>query len=459
MVSLRGDLEQRLPYPMADYQRQCSTIILESVAKGGNIEIPILMARRSGKTDMTALTAMTVGVYYCRFLREDIDIGFINPTKTEQGIMVTRDRLRRRCLDVKGYLEIGLDVETVLDEGRKTADFIFIGPDHYEARIRAISADAHANEKGAGFQLSFFEQVEDMDEDVMKSILFPMAAGQVLQSCRVLAGTPSLEVKNNYFYDRTRTLRYPQFVDDKFAAHWRPDYGGWVAKERDRLGEDSDVYKTQYRCIWVVARNRLADRDKMLSLAKDYTLEPTRDRIAGTDVAKDVDSTVCTVIEREGADHHILAWYEAENIDYETQADELKMFLQDYQVTANMVDATGVGDPVVDMLSLRCRGVCETIPFKFTTESHDSVWKVYEPELRHDRLHYPKTIQDDGQKRCRDRFIEQHLIAERKVMGNRIKVEKPPRKGSHIDYVISSALAVYCSVRGRRSEPDAVGGG
>jgi len=403
---------------------------------------------------------MTVGIYYVKDLQEDIDIGFINPAKTEQGIMVTRDRLRNQCLNVRGYLEVGLKVQTVLDEGRKTADFIFIGPEGYEARIRAISADKHANQKGAGFQLSFFEQVEDMDEDVMKTILFPMAAGQVLQSCRVLAGTPSLEVKNNYFYEITRNLRYPQFVDDKFAAYWRPDYGDWVAKERERLGEDSDVYKTQYRCVWVVARNRLVDRDKILSLGlKDYTPEPTRERFAGTDVAKDVDSTVCTVIEQEGADHHILAWYEAENTDYETQYDELKAFLQEWAVQANMVDATGLGDPVVDSLTKRCRGVCHTIPFEFTSDSHDKLWKTYEPELRHDRLHYPKTIEDDGQKRCRNRFIEQHLIAERKVMGNKIKVEKPARKGSHIDYVISSALAVYCSIHGRSSEPNAVGGG
>jgi hypothetical protein len=445
---------------MADYQRQGSSIILEAVAQGGNIEIPFAWARRVGKTDMTSMTAMTVGVYYVKALQEDIDIGFINPAKTEQGIMVTRDRLRRRCLDVKGYLQVGLEVETVLDLGRKTADFVFVGPEGYEARIRCISADAHANEKGAGFQLSFFEQVEDMDEDVMKSILFPMAAGQVLQSCRVLAGTPSLEVKNNYFYDITRNLRYPQFVDDKFAEHWRPDYGEWVRKERERLGAESEVYKTQYRCIWIIARNRLADKDKMISLGQlDYQPEAGRDRFAGTDVAKDIDSTVCTILEMEGADEHILAWYEAEGTDYETQYDELKAFLQDWGVVSNMVDATGVGDPVVDSLSKRCRGVCHTIPFEFTSDSHDTLWKTYEPELRHDRLHYPKNIEDEIQQRCRNRFIEQHCKAERRVIGNKIKVEKPARKGSHIDYVISSALAVYCAIHGKASEPDAVGGG
>jgi len=459
MIWLRSQLELRLPYPLADYQLEGSTIIIEAVAEGGNIELPMLWARRVGKTDMTALTAMTVGVYWCRFLREDLDIGFINPAKTEQGIMVTRDRLRRRCLDVKGFLQVGLEVETVLDAGRKTADFVFVGPDHYEARIRAISADAHANEKGAGFQLSFFEQVEDMDEEVMKTILFPMAAGQVLTSCRVLAGTPSMQIKNNYFFDKSRTLRYPQFVDDKFAAYWRPDYGEWVAKERDRLGEDSDVYKTQYRCVWVQARNRLTDRDQLRDLAKDYEPDPVRQRFAGTDIAKDIDSTVCTVIEQEGGDHHILGWYEAHNTDYETQADELRVFLQSFAVESNMVDATGVGDPVVDMLSNRCRGICRTIPIKLTPEAHDAIWKVYEPELRHGRLHYPKTIKDEEQKRLRNRFIEQHCIADRRVIGNKIKVEKPTKKGSHIDYVISSALAVFCSVRGRSSEPDAVGGG
>lgn len=63
MLWLRRQLEARLPYPMADYQLKGSTMILQAVAKGGNEEIPLLWARRVGKTDMTALTAMTVGVY------------------------------------------------------------------------------------------------------------------------------------------------------------------------------------------------------------------------------------------------------------------------------------------------------------------------------------------------------------------------------------------------------------
>jgi hypothetical protein len=459
MLWLRDELAKRMPYPMTDYQMRGSSMIIRAVAKGGNQEIPFLWGRRVGKTDMTALTAMTVGVYFVRVLQNDIDIGFINPARTEQGVMVTRDRLRLKCLEVKGYLEVGLDVQTLLNEGRKTADFVFRGKDGYEARIRAISADKHANQKGAGFQLSFFEQVEDMDEETMKMILFPMAAGSVISSCRILAGTPSLAVENNYFYEMTRNLRYPQFVDDKFASHFRPDYGEWIAKERETLGEDSDIYKTQYRCLWVVLRNRLIDRDALMLLAKPYESDVTRSRYAGTDVAKDIDSTVCTVIEQEGSDHHILGWYEAHNTDYETQADELRVFLQSFAVESNMVDATGVGDPVVDMLSNRCRGICRTIPIKLTPEAHDAIWKVYEPELRHGRLHYPKTIKDEEQKRLRNRFIEQHCIADRRVIGNKIKVEKPTKKGSHIDYVISSALAVYCSARGRSSDPDAVGGG
>jgi len=447
MIWLRQELERRMPYLMTDYQLKASSMIIEAVAKGGNIELPILWARRVGKTDMTALTAMTVGIYFVRFLRHDIDIGFINPAKTEQGIMVTRDRLRQKCIDVKGYLEIGLDVETLLDQGRKTADFVFRSSDNYEARIRAISADIHANEKGAGFQLSFFEQVEDMDEQTMKTILFPMAAGAVISSCRVLAGTPGLVVENNYFYELTRRLRYPQFVDDKFASHFRPDYGEWVEKERERLGEDSDEYKTQYRCIWVVLRNRLIDRDTMILLAKDYESDQTRFRYAGTDVAKDVDRTVCTVIERAGAEHHILAWYEAEGTDYEEQADEIKAFLTPWRVQTNLVDATGVGDPVVDMLVNRCRGICETVPIKLSLQNHDAVWKIYEGELTHGRLNYPKTFTDPEQKRRCNRFIDEHCIADRNVVSNMIKVQKPNRKDAHINYVISSGLAVYAAVK------------
>jgi hypothetical protein len=444
---------------LTPYQREYRELLIRSALSGHALIIPIQWSRQTGKTEANVHAAIALAIYNIRWLQRNYPVAIVTPSRQEQSVVVTRVRLGLYADRLNTWLKIALGIDFALAKGRRTDDYIFVSSSGFEAPFHCVSASPSAFQKGQTYPLMFLEQVEDMDEEVMKTILFPMAAGQVLQSCRVLAGTPSMQIKNNYFFDKSRTLRYPQFVDDKFAAYWRPDYGEWVEKEKDRLGEESDEYKTQYRCVWVQARNRLTDRDQLRDLAKDYEPDPVRQRFAGTDVAKDVDSTVCTVIEQEGADHHILGWYEAHNTDYETQADELRVFLQSFAVESNMVDATGVGDPVVDMLSNRCRGICRTIPIKLMPEAHDAIWKVYEPELRHGRLHYPKTIKDEEQKRLRNRFIEQHCIADRRVIGNKIKVEKPTKKDSHIDYVISSALAVYCSARGRSSDPDAVGGG
>jgi len=61
------------------------------------------------------------------------------------------------------------------------------------------------------------------------------------------------------------------------------------------------------------------------------------------------------------------------------------------------VDSTGAGDPVCDMLAGKLRGICQVIPYQFTSRSIDSLYKVYDRELSQGRLHYPKSMSDPEQ--------------------------------------------------------------
>jgi hypothetical protein len=372
--------------------------------------------------------------------------------------MVTRERLRERVAELRPYLELTCGIRTELGDGRKTPDFVFIDSTGYECRIRALSADPSAHVKGAGFNLMLLEQVEEMDEQKMKTDIFPMAAGEEMQCCRVLGGNPSLEVLNNYYRERTRSLKYPFLVDWKAAAQFRPTYGEFVQQEMSRLGEDSDEFRTQYGCEWIQLRNRLIEREQLMLLARPYLSEANPVRYGGLDIAKMVDRTVLTIIEQSGTDLHILSWLELEGTNYEEQADLVTAFLGQYKPVKTLVDSTGVGDPVLDMLTQRCRGITQIEGFKFTPESRDHLWKIYQRELAQGRLSYPTEATSEEQKRYRRRFEEEHIDAERETKANKINVRAPTRKGAHDDYIVSAALAVYAATQGHSSAPDAVWG-
>lgn len=440
-------VEGQVDRPLVEPQLLVSTEIARCALAGGNHELDMLWCRRFGKTEMLVQTGITLGLYWIHRLSANFLIGLVNPARNEQGIMVTKMRLQERLTQLEPWMNLTLGVHKILGDGRKTPDYILRDSSGAECQIRAISADASAHEKGAGFNLMFLEQVEEMDEQVMKTIIFPMATGEELESTQVLAGTPSLEVENHYFHDKSRELRYPFLVDDKTAGHFRPSYATWVAMEKERLGEDSDEYRTQYGCQWIQVRNRLIGKEALALLAKKWTPNPENARYAGTDVAKLVDRTICTMYERSGAEMIIIDWLELEGTDYEDQADKIVTFTDAYNARVNMVDLRGPGIVLADML--RRRGKTKTEGFQGTPQSNNELYTIYEREIRHQRVRY--IAYSDGEPatrtRSRNRFIEEHLDVERHFVGNLLKLEAPNKKGFHDDYVSSGALGVYGAVK------------
>jgi electron transfer flavoprotein alpha subunit len=183
-------------------------------------------------------------------------------------------------------------------------------------------------------------------------------------------------------------------------------------------------------------------------LEKEYTPDPTNARYAGTDCAKQVDRTVCTVLERSGAELIAIDWLELEGTNYEEQADLIAAFLKEYKPVVNLVDATATQDMIVDMLANRCRGICHTEGFKFTAESADQLWKIYEREIHQGRLRYIKARpkEPEALTRSRNRFIEEHQDVKRVLRANKLKLTAPNRRGAHDDYVASAALGVYAAI-------------
>jgi hypothetical protein len=450
-IAVRRELQTLFGLNLVDYQLRVSNEIIQACIRGGNNEIPLLWARRSGKTEMLVQTAITLGIYWTHVLGRPFRVGSINPARDEQGVAVTRDRIRERLEKIDPWLSMN-GIEKFLDKGRKTEDYILRDMEtQAECPFRCISADKSAHVKGAGFHLLLLEQVEEMDETKMRSEIFEMPVGSELVSTRVLAGNPSLEISNHYYLDRTVALEYPFLVDWKTAGRYRPSYGTWVQKESERLGIESDEFRSQFGCEWIQQRNRLTNPDAFRLLQADAPAGMTGQRVGGLDLAKRADNTVLTIGERRGFETFILAWLELEGTNYEQQIDLIVEAVKKWSVATLAVDCTGAGDPVCDMLTGKLRGICQVIPFQFTQRSTDSLYKVYDRELSQGRLHYPKSMSDPEQTRYLTRFVEQQLAAEKEYKTNLLNVRAPDRRGAHDDYCASGALMIYAATQPDRS--------
>jgi len=439
--ALRDALLDATAVSLYPYQEPLSNLIIDKSLEGGPQEIPLQWARQSGKTETLIQSALPLALYNIRWLQRDFRIAFIAPSKEEQVVVVTRSRILRYARWLKPWLMTEIGVETFLDTGLRTADLIFRSSSGYEAPFRCISANPQAFVKGHTMQLMFFEQVEEMDETKMTEHIMPFGAGSETGCLSVLAGSCSPTIANDYYYRAIMERKErgpPFFVDWKLAEKYKPGYGDYVRDQMRRLGEDSDIFRTQYGNEWVLPRNKLIDRDSLLKLQwSKRELSEKNLRVAGIDIAKRADNTVVTVAERQGPLILIVAWLEFEGTDYEVQAEDIAKFLSSWKVQIAEVDITGPGDPVYDMLVRRLGDICSVREQRFSPQENDRLYKQLERELLHKRLLYP--AEDSLMQR---RFFEQLVDAEKVYKQNLLQVEAPKRPNAHDDYVASAALTV-----------------
>jgi hypothetical protein len=413
------------------------------------VEFPIQWARQSGKTETHVHTTIALAIYNARWLQREFRIAFLAPSKQEQTVVVTRDRLQMYVSRLMPWLKPILGMDTVLGEGRRTADFIFRASTGIESSVRCVSGAPKAHVKAHTFQLMFLEQVEDMDEEKMKNDIFPFGAGSETGCLTVLAGSAAPKVINNYYYNAIQKqieetgIKPPWFVDDALAAMYRPGYGKFVAEMRLKIGEDSDAFRTQFGNEWILPRNKLIDRNLLLNLkwhAGQIQFDARGLKACGLDVGKSVDSSVLTYGTRQGERSYIQGWLEKEGTDYEKQGRDFAELIAAQNLQTLEIDATGPGAALADIIEARLRDIphpCQLTRFMFTSQNNNDLYVQYEKEITHSRVLYP--AEESKEQR---RFIEQHLDVERIITRNLLNLKAPNRANAHDDYVASAALMV-----------------
>lgn len=261
-----------------------------------------------------------------------------------------------------------------------------------------------------------------------------------------------------------------------------PRYRKYVAKERERMGEDSDDFCMKYRLHWLLERGMFVSpdllkecgvtgSDQSLAVEKGrgrhrrkvsfkrspnvVTYDPQTPNIAASiDVGRD-NSTVVTVGKvfwdnpiaygnETRYPIHIYNWLELQGDDHEAQQPQIIEFLKNYRVSMVIIDATGKGDPIYSRLSAELAEFDITvIPFIFSAQSKDVGYKVFGQELRSHRISFPAGARASRLKKWQ-KFVSQMEDLEKSWRGQIMVVNKPKDdKEARDDYPDSCMLLCF----------------
>jgi hypothetical protein len=225
-----------------------------------------------------------------------------------------------------------------------------------------------------------------------------------------------------------------------------------IAKEKARLGEDSDEFQMSYECIWMLDRGMFITEeqleelgDKSMQVVTHYTDSPI---VIGVDVAQKHDSTVVTAVwvDWEHPDefglysHRILNWLELHGENWETQYRQICEFASRYRVMRMGVDAQGMGAPVAERLGVLLPNI-EVVPMMMNPIDQSERWTHLMQLIQRGLIGWPAHSRT-RRLRVFQRFIQQMSDVEKEYRGKYLLVGSPKNeKNMHDDFIDSLALA------------------
>lgn len=432
------------------YQIEILNAVLRSVQARAGLTFSVEVSRQGGKNEMSAQLELLLLVLH---MLKGGDAIKASPTFRPQAL-ISLARLRDR-LEQSGFQGVWKQ-----DHGYA----IRLG----RARQVFLSADSTASVVGhtAGILLEI-DEAQDVPSDRYSKDFRPMASST--NSTTVLYGTPWDDLS---LLEQIKQVNLEAEVRDGVRRHFRfdwehiakyvPEYGEYVRSERERLGEDHPLFRTQYRLLPLGRAGRLFTPAQLVQLRGDHQRQrfPAGGiHVAGLDLAgadedsdeplavvRPRDSTVLTLarvtwgsdpIGRIAPSIQVLDHF----ADVGTRHSALFQTLLDiirnvWKCKAVVVDATGIGAGVASFLKSALRSVVE--PFTFTASSKSELAFGLLAAVNAGRLKmYAGADENAGE------FWKQMELARSAIRPNlAMNFYVDPREG-HDDYLMSLALAVH----------------
>ncbi|MDD5313361.1 MAG: hypothetical protein PHO26_10035 [Dehalococcoidia bacterium] len=429
------------------YQQEVARAIFDSILQKKGLTFSVEIARQGGKNELSAHIEVLL---LTMFIAKGGTSIKCSPTFKPQTL-ISMNRLKDR-LDDFGY------------DGIWQAEFGYIlrlGA----ARQVFLSADESSNVVGHTADLLLeVDESQDINQDKYSKEFRPMASstnatsvhyGTTWDDGTLLEQTKQLNLELEKQDGIKRHFRYPW----EEVAKYNPGYATFVESERQRLGDDHPLFRTQYRLLPLPASGRLFSRAQVTQVIGSHSRlrsrQPGAIYVAGIDIAgqdEQLDEIILTRPQRDATVVTISEVVRNENkepslkvvehyawigkLHHELYPQLVAIIKNTWNCSRVLCDATGIGEPVASFLQKSCGARVQ--PFKFTQLSKSQLGFDLIAAVNSNRL---KCYAGDGSREFAEFLLELEKAKSQYRPNQTINFFVDPSEG-HDDYLMSLALCV-----------------
>jgi len=486
------------------YQMLFARRVVLAILRGEGGTVTALFSRQSGKSEIVACIALGLCLILPalaltfledkRFVRyrEGFWVGIFAPTNKHSYIVYSRMRSRVDSLWFKAILE---DPELGLYLKHSRGDsFAFSNG----SSVKADTASENVLNEGGTFHLIITDETQRLTaRKINKELrpqltatngLFVMIGTAFMSRCGFhadiranIAEEGRTGQRSHFEFDYESVIADRRRMFEQTGESQHLDYEKYVLQELQRLGGnvEDESFKMNFRLKWQDAFSNALDMTQFRDLGRsDIEAGPMALAklglgriVAGIDVAKDGDATwvsvghvdptpvldmgASTTVKREGGNVNDdpAVYYRITLIDWLVlrgnfegnygQYAQIVSFLRMYSALDTVcVDATGMGDPVWERLSVLMPEVL-WIPLKYTTQSKHHLYRWYLQEIGAKRFNYAAGLRTKEDERYKA-FDKQHNDLVRAYHGQYLTCLAGAEDG-HDDAPDSAALMLWAS--------------
>jgi len=445
------------------YQLEVARAVMDSIQKGTGLTFSVEIARQGGKNELSAhLEVLLLTLYMAR----GGNIIKCSPTFKPQTV-ISMERLKQR-LDDFGFDGIY----------RPQMGYIVqLG----NSKVVFLSAEGSSSVVGHTADILLeIDESQDVSKEKYTKEFRPM--GSATNVTTVLYGTTwddstlLEEVKQaNLELERKDGIKRHFRYDWQEVGRHNPDYLRFVQAERQRLGEEHPLFRTQYALLPINRGGGFLSRQQIALMLGEHQRqshpEGKRTYIAGIDLAgehepemmgcggsgasrvKGHDSTVITIAEVDVADPatsftaspslpllRVVEQYQWTGTPHSQLYAQMTHLLKDvWRCHRIAVDATGIGQPVASFLRKELGS--RVIPLVITSKSKSDMGFELLSFVNSGRL---KLYKQDGSPEYRETLLELERARAQYRPNQTMNFYVDPQEG-HDDFLVSLALVVQAA--------------
>lgn len=424
----------------------------EDVKKLKQVEIAIEISRQGGKTYSVGHTVGFIMTFFPEMFHRQVRVGIFSPQLNQAAI--SYKIIRGAVRQAKAMMLITKDQQQMIAEQENARQLIL--PDGSYVVTAPISKISLI--EGMTFDIIIIDEAQMADDQIVQHSIWPM--GKTTNAPRIYIGKAGTQInhyyrlsQNNnsmkYYFEQVAAQRRQLYDQNHDARHLI--YEQSVREDIEKYGEDSDFIQREYFGKWQIGTGQYCTLEQLEAI-EEKDRKPTfhfkkGECFAGIDTAKHPDSTVVTILRYnpETKKKEIINWMELHGENYQDQFDNIKYFLNNYNIVAIAIDSTGQGDFMPDMFQSHTEWQDENsglYRIKFSAVSKDMIYKNLKVSI-HELL---TTLPNLGTKQG-EKFRQQMLDLQQEYKGQLLSVHHPDDPQAHDDYPDSWALAEWAYAR------------